>query len=49
MKSLLTHGREVVVQHKEDMIPERDSKVRERNKSRRSRKERATVVGIEQH
>jgi hypothetical protein len=43
MKNLLTHGREVVLKH-EEMLPERD-----RNKTRRSRKERATVVGIEQH
>ncbi len=43
MKNLLTHGREVVLKH-EEMLPERD-----RNKIRRSRKERATVVGIEHH
>ncbi len=49
MKNLLTHGREVVIKHEEEMLPERDFKVRERNKSRRSRKERATVLGIEQH
>ena len=49
MKSLLTYGREVVVKHEEDMSPERDLKVREKSKSRRSRKDRATVGGIEQH
>lgn len=49
MKSLLTHGREVVLKHGEDMSPERDLKIREKSKSRRSRKERATVGGIEQH
>jgi hypothetical protein len=49
MKNLLTHGREVVIKHGENMIPERDFKVRERSKTRRSRKERATVLGIEQH
>lgn len=49
MKSLLTHGREVVVKHEEDMLPERDFKVRERSKSRRIKKERVTIGGIEQH
>jgi hypothetical protein len=49
MKTLLTHGREVVIKHEEEMQPERDFKVRERSKSKRSRKERVTVVGIEQH
>jgi len=49
MKSLLTHGREVVIKHEEEMRPERDFKVREKSKSRRLKKERATVVGIEQH
>ncbi|CAF2788060.1 unnamed protein product [Rotaria sp. Silwood2] len=49
MKNLLTHGREVVIKHEEDMIPERDFKVRETSKSRRSRKERTTVADIKQH
>ena len=49
MKSLLTHGREVVIKHEEEMLPERDFKIRERSKTRRSRKDRATVLGIEQH
>jgi hypothetical protein len=49
MKSLLTHGREVVSKHEEDIHPERDFKIRERNKSRRSKKERVTIGGIEQH
>ncbi|CAF5186627.1 unnamed protein product [Rotaria magnacalcarata] len=46
MKSLLTHGREVVIKHEEEMIPERDFKVQERNKSRRSKKERTTIADI---
>ncbi len=49
MKSLLTHGREVVIKHEEEMLPERDFKLRDKSKIRRSRKERATVLGIEQH
>lgn len=49
MKSLLTHGREVVVRNEIDFLPERDLKVRGRSKSHRSRKDRATVLGIEQH
>lgn len=49
MKSLLTHGRDVVLKNGEDMSPERDLKFREKSKSRRSRKDRATVGGIEQH
>ncbi|CAF0783997.1 unnamed protein product [Rotaria sordida] len=49
MKNLLTHGREVVIKHEEDMIPERDFKVQETSESRRSRKERTTVVDIKQH
>jgi len=49
MKNLLTHGRQVVLKHEEEMLPERDFKLRERSKPRHSRKERATVLGIEQH
>ncbi|CAF0761632.1 unnamed protein product [Adineta steineri] len=48
MKNLLTFGREVIVKH-DDVVPERDFKVRKSSKSRHSRKERATVIGIEQH
>ncbi|CAF3705459.1 unnamed protein product [Rotaria socialis] len=46
MKSLLTHGREVVIKHEEEMIPERDFKVQERNKGRHSKKERTTITDI---
>ena len=50
MKSLLNHGREVVIKHEENMIPERDLKLRDKSKlTRRSKKERATIGGIEQH
>ncbi|CAF3907898.1 unnamed protein product [Adineta steineri] len=48
MKRLLTFGRELIVKH-DDVVPERDFKVRKRIKSQHSRKERATVVCIEQH
>jgi hypothetical protein len=48
MKCLLTHGREVIIKQ-EDAFPERDFKLQKRSKSRYSRKERATVIGIEQH
>lgn len=48
MKSLLTHGREVVIKHEEEMIPERDLKTRERSKSRCLKKERIPVVDIKQ-
>jgi hypothetical protein len=47
MKSLLTHGREVVTKHETEMLPERDFKVREMSKPRRSKKERATIIGTE--
>jgi hypothetical protein len=48
MKSLLTLGREVIIKQ-EDAFPERDFKLKKRSKSRYSRKERATVIGIEHH
>lgn len=49
MKNLLTHGRDVVTKHEADMLPERDFKVRERSKSRRIKRERATIGGMEQN
>ena len=49
MKSLLTHSREVFVRNEGDFLPERDLQKRTKSQSRRSRKDRATVLGIEQH
>ncbi|UJR35252.1 hypothetical protein I4U23_028016 [Adineta vaga] len=50
MKSLLTYSRETIIKHDESfVVPERDFKVRKRSKIRQVRKERATVIGIEQH
>ena len=36
MKNLLTHGREVVDKHQETMVPEKDGRLREKNKSHRT-------------
>lgn len=49
MKSLLTHGREVVIKHEGEMIPERDFKIIETSKGRRSKKERVTLSDIKQN
>ncbi|CAF1242184.1 unnamed protein product [Adineta ricciae] len=49
MKSLLTYSRETIVKHDDGVVvPERDFKVRKRNKSRQVKRERSTVIGIEQ-
>ena len=45
MKKLLSHGREVAIKHEDDLIPERDFKIREQNKSRRSKTERTNCSG----
>ena len=50
MKSLLTYSRETIIKHHDGVVvPERDFKVRKRNKSRQVKRERSTVIGIEQH
>ena len=47
MKSLLTHGREVVIQHQNSTASRKESKIPEKIKSRRTRKERVTVPSLE--
>ena len=47
MKSLLTHGREVVIQHQKSTVSHKESKIPERMKPRRTRKERATAPSLE--